>query len=160
LVSEGQLAWLVGASYKPGRVSLSLIASEDLEPIEWVDPNFQPYYLATQKQGEPIKKIDLFAGNELRDDTEAPGIPQPYQAAWLLAQQGKAPARGESIGFVKVLPFRLAGRQFTVKPTSQATPKEIDVDDYALSLYASLSQAFDPMNIKLARNPTSLSDFV
>jgi hypothetical protein len=58
-----------------------------------------------------------------------------------------------------VPPFRLAGRQFTVKPTSQASPKEIDVDDYTLSLYASLSQAFDPMNIKLKRKSTNLSEF-
>jgi hypothetical protein len=87
-------------------------------------------------------------------------LPQPYQAAWLLMKQGKAPARGETIEFVKVLPFRLQGRQFTVKPTSQVNPKEIDVDDYTLSLYASLSQAFDPMNIKLGTNPTSLSDFI
>ena len=101
---------------------------------------------------------------ELREDpaekVTSKRLAQPYQAAWLLTHQGKAPVRGETIGFVKVLPFRLAGRQFTVKPTSQASPKEIDVDDYTLSLYASVSQAFDPMNIKLATNPTSLSDFV
>ncbi len=87
-------------------------------------------------------------------------LAQPYQAAWLLERQGKRPERGETIGFVKVLPFRLQGRQFTVKPTAQANLKEVDVDDYALSLYASLSQAFDPMNIKLTTNPASLSDFV
>jgi len=61
---------------------------------------------------------------------------------------------------VKVVPFRLQGRQFTVKPTAQANLKEIDVDDYVLSLFASLSQVFDPMNIKLRMNPTRLSDFV
>jgi DNA polymerase elongation subunit (family B) len=101
---------------------------------------------------------------ELREDPHekltSKRLPQPYQAAWLLTKQGKTPARGETIGFVKVLPFRLQGRQFTVKPTPQANPKEIDVDDYVLSLYASLSQAFDPMNIKLAASPTSLKDFV
>jgi len=75
-------------------------------------------------------------------------------------KQGKAPARGETIGFVKVLPFRLQGRNFTVKPTPQANPKEIDVEDYILSLFASLSQVFDPMNIRLKLNPATLSDFV
>ena len=75
-------------------------------------------------------------------------------------KQGKTPARGETVTFVKALPFRLAGRQFTVKPTSQADPKEIDLGDYALSLRASLSQAFDSMNIKLSTDPTNLSDFV
>jgi hypothetical protein len=43
-----------------------------------------------------------------------------------------------------------------VKPTSQASPKEIAVDDYFLSPHASLSQAFDSMNIKLATNLNSL----
>ncbi|MGA2625729.1 MAG: hypothetical protein ABSF63_01535 [Candidatus Bathyarchaeia archaeon] len=43
------------------------------------------------------------------------------------------------VGFVKVPPFRLQGRQFTVKPTPQATSKEVDVEDYILSLFASLS---------------------
>jgi len=111
-----------------------------------------------------INLADLEYRVELREDPHeklmSKRLPQPYQAAWLLMKQGKAPLRGETIGFVKVLPFRLQGRQFTVKPTPQANPKEIDVDDYTLSLYASLSQTFDPMNIKLATNPTSLSDFV
>ena len=87
-------------------------------------------------------------------------LAQPYQAAWLLTRQGKTPTRGDTIGFVKVLPFRLGGRQFTVKPTSQAGSKEIDVDDYTLSLFASLSQAFDPMNIKLKTKSTNLSQFI
>jgi DNA polymerase I len=87
-------------------------------------------------------------------------LPQPYQAAWLLMKQGKTPNRGETIGFVKVHTFRLQGRQFTVKPTEQADPNEIDVNDYALSLHASLSQVFDPMNIKLKLKAASLSDFV
>ncbi|MGA2790325.1 MAG: DNA polymerase domain-containing protein [Candidatus Bathyarchaeia archaeon] len=87
-------------------------------------------------------------------------LAQPYQAAWLLERQGRRPDRGDTIGFVKVLPFRLQGRQFTVKPTSQANSNEIDVDDYVLSLHASLSQAFEPMRIKLKMNSTKLSDFV
>ncbi len=109
-----------------------------------------------------VSLADLEYRVELREEPaeklRSKRLAQPYQAAWLLTR--KTPRARETIGFVKVLPFRLQGRQFTVKPTSQANPKEIDVDDYALSLYASLSQAFDPMNIKLAPNPTSLSDFV
>jgi DNA polymerase I len=115
-------------------------------------------------QERAVSLADLEYRVELREDPHeklmSKRLPQPYQAAWLLTKQGKAPVRRETIGFVKVLPFRLQGRQFTVKPTSQANPKEIDVEDYTLSLYASLSQAFDPMNIKLATNPTSLSDFI
>jgi DNA polymerase elongation subunit (family B) len=111
-----------------------------------------------------INLTDLEYRVELREDPHekvmAKRLPQPYQAAWLLMKQGKTPARGETISFVKVLPFKLAGRPFTVKPTSQADPKEIDVDDYVLSLCASLSQVVDPMNIKLKINLTRLSDFV
>jgi hypothetical protein len=66
MVSEGQTAWLVNVSYKTGQVTLRLITSPDLEAIEWVDRDFQPYYLTTHQQGEPIKKLDLFTGNELR----------------------------------------------------------------------------------------------
>jgi hypothetical protein len=66
LVSEGQLAWLIGASYKPGQVVLNLFSLDDLEPIEWTDHNFQPYYLTTKEQhGESVKKLNLFTGKEL-----------------------------------------------------------------------------------------------
>jgi DNA polymerase elongation subunit (family B) len=111
-----------------------------------------------------ISLADLEYCVELREEPQekfaSKRLAQPYQAAWLLMKLGKTPTQGESIGFVKVLPFRFQGRQFTVKPTSQANPKEIDVDDYAVSLYASLSQVFEPMNIKLKTNLASLSDFV
>ena len=111
-----------------------------------------------------VSLSDLEYRVELREDPvekfASKRLPQPYQAAWLLMRQGKTPVRGDSIGFVKVLPFRLQGRQFTVKPTTQADPKEIDVDDYTLSLFASLSQAFDPMALKLKSDTTKLSDFV
>ena len=65
MVSEGQSGWLVGATYKPGSVILRLVTSPDLESIEWVDRDFQPYYLTTQRQDESVKKMDLFTGNEL-----------------------------------------------------------------------------------------------
>ena len=118
----------------------------------------------TSLRERAVSLADLEYRVELREDphekVKSKRLPQPYQAAWLLMKQGKEPVRGETIGFVKVLPFRLQGRQFTVKPTSQAYPKEIDVEDYTLSLHAALSQAFDPMNIELATIPTNLSDFV
>jgi hypothetical protein len=111
-----------------------------------------------------VSLADLEYRVELREDPveklRSKSLPQPYQAAWLLMKQRKEVARRETVGFVKVLPFRLEGRQFTVKPTQQANPKEIDVDDYVLSLYASLSQVFEPMNIRLKVTPTSLSEFL
>jgi DNA polymerase elongation subunit (family B) len=101
---------------------------------------------------------------ELRDDprekSRSKALPQPYQAAWLLMRQRKNPSRGETVGFVKVFPFRLQGRQFTVKPTLQANSREINVDDYVRSLLSSLSQTFEPMSINLNIKPASLSDFV
>jgi DNA polymerase elongation subunit (family B) len=119
---------------------------------------------ATQQlRSRSVSLADLEYRVELREEPaeklRSKRLAQPYQAAWLLEWKGKRPNRGDTIGFVKVLPFRLQGRQFTVKPTARANLKEINVDDYVLSLFASLSQVFDPMNIKLRMNPTSLSDF-
>ena len=111
-----------------------------------------------------VSLADLEYRVELREEPHekfaSKRLAQPYQAAWLLMRRGKTPARGDTIGFVKVQPFRLQGRSFTVKPTSQANLGEIDVSDYAASLFASLSQVFEPMNIKLKMNPVTLSDFV
>jgi DNA polymerase I len=111
-----------------------------------------------------VSLTDLEYRVELREEPaeklRSKRLAQPYQAAWLLQWQGKRPDRGDTIGFVKVLPFRLQGRQFTVKPTPQANSKEADVEDYILSLFASLSQVLDPMNIRLQLNPATLSDFV
>ena len=90
---------------------------------------------------------------ELRDDpqekSKSKRLPQPYQAAYLLLKEGKKPARGEVVGFVKVHPFKLQGRQFTVKPTSQANAREVNVGDYVRNLISSLSQTFEPMNITI-----------
>ena len=111
-----------------------------------------------------VRLEDLEYRVELREEPAekllSKRLAQPYQAAWLLDKQGKRPERGETIGFVKVVSFRLQGRQFTVKPTLQADSKEIDAEDYVMSLYASLSQVFDPMTLKLKMSTTNLSDFV
>ena len=67
MASDGQLAWLVNAVFKARQVTLRLITTPDLETVEWVDKDFQPYYLTktAYEQSEPIKKVDLFTGNEL-----------------------------------------------------------------------------------------------
>jgi DNA polymerase elongation subunit (family B) len=60
-----EYAWLVNATYDTGQVHLNLIGAKDLDQIHWVD-SFQPYYLTKQKkQGEIVKKIDLFTQNDL-----------------------------------------------------------------------------------------------
>ena len=101
---------------------------------------------------------------DLREDPQEKSrsktLPQPYQAAWLLLKEGKKLSRGETVGFVKVHPFRSQGRQFTVKPTSQTNPREINVGDYVRNLISSLNQTFEPMGITLNTTEVSLSDFV
>jgi DNA polymerase elongation subunit (family B) len=101
---------------------------------------------------------------ELRDDPQeklrSKILPQPYQAAWLLLLEGKRLTSGEIVNFVKVRPFRFQGRHLTVKPTSQASPREINVDDYVRNLMSSLSQTFKPMSIEIDASEASLSEFV
>jgi hypothetical protein len=86
-------------------------------------------------------------------------LPQPYQAAWLMLKEGKKLQKGETIGFVKVRPFRFQGRNFTVKPTAQAKSNEINVDDYLRNLISSLDQTFEPMGIKIDTAEIDLSKF-
>jgi hypothetical protein len=101
---------------------------------------------------------------ELRDDPEeklkSRVLPQPYQAASLPLKEGKKVHEGDTISFVKVNPFRIGGRQFTVKPSSQATPREINVNEYVGNLISSLSQTFEPMHINLNTPERDLSRFV
>ena len=74
-----------------------------------------------------VDLADLEYRVELRDDpkekSKSMTLPQAYQAAWLLGRAGKNASRGEVVGFVKVRPFKVQGKQFTVKPTSQASLK-------------------------------------
>jgi DNA polymerase elongation subunit (family B) len=106
---------------------------------------------------------DLEYQVELRDDPReklrSSTLPQPYQAAWLMLEEGKKIGAGETVSFVKVHPFRFQGRQLTVKPSTQADVREINVDDYVRSLYSSLSQTFQPMGINLEKTATTLSEF-
>ncbi len=96
---------------------------------------------------------------EIRDDpvmkSKAKTIPQPYQAAILLLEKGVRVTPGEEVGFVKVRPFKHGARHFTVKPFSQATANELNVDHYIRNLTSSLQQTFEPMGIRLKLEPTS-----
>ena len=110
-----------------------------------------------------VELADLEYRVELREDpqkkSEARTLPQPYQAALLLSREGKKASRGETVGFIKVHPFETQGRQFTVKPTSQTSLKEVNVDDYIRNLISSLSQTFEPMSINVQLNETDLTRF-
>jgi len=111
-----------------------------------------------------VELADLEYRVELREDprekSEARTLPQPYQAALLLLKEGKKTSRGETVGFIKVHPFKTEGRQFTVKPTSQTNLKEVNVDEYVRNLISSLSQTFEPMGIKLDTAEADLSEFM
>jgi DNA polymerase I len=101
---------------------------------------------------------------ELREDPKtmanARTIPQPYQAAVLALEAGQKVTRRQEVGFVKVHPFKHGARTFTVKPTAQTKPAEVNVDDYVRNLISSLDQTFEPMGIRLgASSVPSLSEF-
>jgi DNA polymerase elongation subunit (family B) len=107
---------------------------------------------------------DLEYRVELRDDprekSKAKTLPQAYQAATLLLKEGKEVPQGAVVGFVKVHRFRFQGRQFTVKPTTQANTREISVRDYIRNLSSSLAQTFEPMGIKIELPEADLSEFL
>jgi DNA polymerase I len=116
-----------------------------------------------QLQAGKIDLADLEYKVELREDPQEKSrktLPQAYQAALLLSKAGKKTSKGEIVSFVKVHPFRFEGRQFTVKPTSQTSLGEINVDDYVRNLISSLSQSFEPMGINLDVTEAKLTDFV
>jgi len=110
-----------------------------------------------------VELADLEYRVELREDpqkkSEARTLPQPYQAALLLSMKGKKTSRGETVGFIKVHPFKVQGRQFTVKPTSQTNLEEVNVDDYIRNLISSLSQTFEPMSINIQLDEIDLTRF-
>ena len=111
-----------------------------------------------------VELSDLEYQVELRDDPQeklkSSTLPQPYQAAWLMLNKGEKIQAGNTVSFVKVHPFRFQGRQLTVKPSSQASTQEINVDDYVRNLYSSLSQTFQPMGISLEKTAAGLSEFM
>ena len=121
--------------------------------------------LSFLRQGK-IPLADLEYRVELREDPRkminARTLPQPYQAAVLAAESGQNVSRRQEVGFVKVRPFKHGGRTFTVKPTAQAEPAEVNVDDYVRNLLSSLDQTFEPMGIRLGAriaSVPSLSEF-
>lgn len=87
---------------------------------------------------------------EPKEKFESQILPQAYQAAKLLQRKGRGPRRREEIGFVKVQPFKVGGRSFTVKPTGETRAGEVNTEDYVRSLLQSLSQITDPMGIDLS----------
>jgi DNA polymerase I len=137
--------------------------SSDFEQVKRQLPVVVEESIRQLREGKVILS-DLEYQVELRDDPEdkvkSRVLPQPYQVAFLLLKEGKKVRRGDTVSFVKVNPFRIQGRQFTVKPSSQTDSREINVNDYVRNLVSSLSQTFEPMNINLSVAETSLSKFI
>jgi DNA polymerase elongation subunit (family B) len=78
-------------------------------------------------------------------------LPQPYQCALQLLDNGEKVAKRDVIGFVKVRPFEYRSRTFTVKPLGKVRSiKEINVADYIRNLITALNQTFEPMGIRLS----------
>ena len=88
-------------------------------------------------------------------------LAQPYQAMKQLQDNGISVKRREEVGFVKVKPFRYGARTFTVKPTSMATHKEIDVPDYIRKLGMAFEQVLAPLGIDFpSRQSKALDSFL
>ena len=65
MAADVDRAWLVDSSYSAGQIALTLIRASDLEPMRWIDSDFQPYYLTEKEQpSEPVKKLNLFTQKE------------------------------------------------------------------------------------------------
>lgn len=106
---------------------------------------------------------DLEYSVRLREDpdqkSKQKNISQPYQAALLRMKTGKQVYKGDTVGFIKVTPFKVGDRKFTVKPTEQTTRSQVSVSEYVRNLYASLDQTFTPMNVNLDVAQTKLTQF-
>ncbi len=77
-------------------------------------------------------------------------MPQPYQCAMQLLDEGRKVGRRDFVQFVKVKPFNYKGRFFTVKPLSRVSSlAEVNVEDYVRNLTTALEQTFESMDIKL-----------
>ena len=88
-------------------------------------------------------------------------MPQPYQCAVQLEDQGVKVAHGSLVSFVKVKPFIYRGKRYTVKPLIFAKSHEVNVEDYIRNLRSCLGQVFKPMNISLdGRQKATLADFI
>ena len=57
-------AWLANAAYETGRITLTLVRSDNLQSFKWSDPNYRPYYLAENEEEQTVKKLDLFTEHE------------------------------------------------------------------------------------------------
>jgi DNA polymerase elongation subunit (family B) len=96
-----------------------------------------------------IYSVQLYHEPQERIRTTAT-MPQPYQCAMQLIDNGEKISRRSIVQFLKVKPFKYKGRLFTVKPfNSVKSLSEVNKEDYIRNLTSALEQTFEPMGINL-----------
>ncbi|MDO8056486.1 MAG: DNA polymerase domain-containing protein, partial [Candidatus Hermodarchaeota archaeon] len=117
--------------------------------------------LASLRQGH-FTVADMEYRVKVWKDIEKKGkdamLPQPYQALKQLQDKGVIVKRREEVGFVKVKPFRYGSRMFTVKPTSLAKQREIDIPDYIRKLGMAFEQVLVPLDIEFPSKQSKALD--
>jgi DNA polymerase elongation subunit (family B) len=95
---------------------------------------------------DTIFSVKLY--HDPREKLASKVLPQPYQCAKQLIDQGKNIRERDTVNFIKVKPFTYKGREFTVKPADQVKSlSEVNVEDYIRNLTTALNQTFQPMGI-------------
>jgi DNA polymerase elongation subunit (family B) len=103
------------------------------------DVNLEDLVFSVQLYYDPSERL-----------TAGDTMPQPYQCALQLLDDGRKIGRRDFVQFVKVKPFNYKGKMFTVKPPSHVrNSTEISVEDYVRNLTTALEQTFESMDIKL-----------
>lgn len=103
-------------------------------------------------RGRKFQLSDMIFSVELyhdpREKLASKVLPQPYQCAKQLIDQGKQVKERDTVNFIKVKPFTYQGREFTVKPADQVKSQlEVNIEDYVRNLTTALNQTFQPMGI-------------
>ncbi len=145
-----------------------LVDVRDLEAFEQAKKHIVEIYERTvsELRARNFDLQDLIYKVEIHEVPEekfsAKVLPQPYQAAKVLRDSGMLLKEWDEIRFIKVRPFRHAGRNFTVKPAEMVSPGEVNVEDYVRTLSLAMGQVFEPMGINFGKNTAdrTLSDFV
>ena len=79
---------------------------------------------------------------------EGETLHQPYQCAIQLIDRGVKINVGDKVRFIKVKPFKYAGKTFSVKPTHLIKSfHEVNIEDYIRNLVSALNQTFKSIGI-------------
>jgi len=122
--------------YEQAKAKITTIVENSIKDLR--DRRFQ--------LADMIFSVKLY--HDPREKLASKVLPQPYQCAKQLIDQGKQVKERDTVSFIKVKPFTHRGKEFTVKPADQVnSPLEINVEDYVRNLTTALNQTFQPMGI-------------